>query len=100
MRNKAMERKQKAGALVDVSPYPRVGPFYLVPWEAEFAQHNNVDFADCQTEQWIWSIGRALKDLSWDYEGTTHLVRKGQVLAATTTVFYESADDFECVWLR
>lgn len=95
-----MQRKLDEGWLINVSEYPKLGEFYLIPWD-EFKkswESGRVDFADITTEQWIWSIGRALK--TFRIKGDVdYLVHKDQVLASTSTSFYQN-EYFDCLWLR
>ena len=109
MRNKTMEKKQAQGFLVDVSVYPRIAGFYLIPWDAQVREWEGgrVDFADTTTEEWIWSIGRALKTIKIKpfrikptvEDNIAYLVQEGQVLASTSGILYQNAR-FDCLWLR
>lgn len=109
MRNKAMQKKQHQGFLVDVSVYPRIAGFYLIPWDDQVREWESgrVDFADATTEEWIWSIGRALKTFEispFKIKPTVenkiaYLVQEGQVLASTSGSLYQN-ERFECLWLR
>lgn len=102
MRNLAMKRKLDEGWLVDVSTRLRIGPYYLIEWDEKHVhwEAGQVDFADCETEEWIWSVGRARK--TFKIKGTNNvdiLVQQGQVLASTDTALYQN-DYFDCLWLR
>lgn len=79
--NKTIERKLQCQQLIDVSKYERTDKGdYVVP---EFV--DAMDYADCQIETWIESIGR-------HYE-------TGRILASTTNRFYMNTA-FECLFLR
>jgi hypothetical protein len=80
MRNNAMRQKLTAHEAIDVSDFPKKEGVYVLPHFTE-----GKDYCDAQTEQWIWSIGRNLKD--------------GTILASTDSRFYQNPE-FECLWLR
>ncbi len=81
MPNLAMKRKLESGECRDVSRCARTpdGDYVLEHFEEE------VDYANAETEEWIWSIGR---------DRAT-----GQILASHSTRFYQNPA-YECVWLR
>lgn len=81
MNNLAMYKKLQAGELHNVAMYPRNadGDYILQRYI------DDIDYADCTTEQWIFSIGRSYKD--------------GSILASTTNKFFQNKDYF-CLWLR
>lgn len=101
MNNLAMKRKLDEGWLIDVSEYPKLGKFFLIPWDelSKTWETGRVDFADITTEQWIWSIGRALKTFRILSANVSYLIHKDQVLASTSTSLYQN-DYFDCLWLR
>lgn len=81
MKNQAMLSKLKRFKVIDVSGYPRtLDGHYILP---QFI--SDIDYADCVTEQWIWSIGRRKSD--------------GVLLASKHSDLYQNKD-FECLWLR
>lgn len=86
MKNKAMERKFKNHGAIDVRKAATHiedddgATLYTLP---EYV--DNIDYADGESEQWIWSIGRSLET--------------GKIIAATDTRFYKNPY-FECLWLR
>jgi hypothetical protein len=81
--NRRMLEKHELGIVIDVSGCERTPEGYYVL--TEFV--DGKDYADCKTQEWIWSIGRRKTD--------------GVLLASTDShgVFYQHPD-FECVWLR
>lgn len=80
--NAAMERKMNAGELVDVR---NVG-IQISPGVYELRGYiEEMDYADLETEAWIWSIGRRKID--------------GKIFAACDTRYYLNPE-FECLWLR
>lgn len=83
MRNLAMERKLASGEARDVSKFDMDSHGdYILPrnW-----YRDGVDYCDAANETWIWSIGRHIDS--------------GQVLASTTSKFYQNAA-YVCLWLR
>lgn len=81
MRNLRMEEKLKSGDLIDVAPfYQTSGGDYVLPQFFE-----GMDYADCETEEYVWSIGKRKSD--------------GTIFASVTTKFYMNPD-YECLWLR
>ena len=93
IRNRRMLEMLEAGEAIDVSECRRneSGDYVLEGETLETFTASNkespegIDLCDADLEQWICSVGRDL--------------RTGEVLAATTSKFYESAD-YECLWLR
>jgi hypothetical protein len=82
MHNRAMRRKLEDGEALDVRAIGKE----LEPGVFELSRFvDDVDYCDAKNEEWIWSIGRRLRD--------------GVVLAATNARFYQN-DEFECLWLR
>lgn len=100
-----MKRAEAEGQLLDVSVFPKVGPFFVLPWDEKVSEWEKaargagVLFADVPAEEWIWSIGRALETCHHEANGVSYLIQKGQCLASRTTVFYEH-NDFDCLWLK
>lgn len=94
MLNKAMQRKLESGEAIDVADAPRLGPYYILEEVID-----GRDYCDAKSEAWIWSIGRAERELSFEFDGVTHLVRAGTILASPATDLYQR-DGFECLWLR
>jgi hypothetical protein len=82
MRNLRMQEKLDANECIDVRTIGReIAPgLYLL---REFTE--GVDYADAQTEAWIWSIGR------------NHAT--GEIHATTSSKFYLNPE-YECLWLR
>lgn len=86
MKNLAMAAKLAKGKLVDVSRLPRTPEGdYVFGLKSDINFRDNVDYADCQKEEWIYSIGVRRTDK--------------MVLASTTNKFYGN-DHFDCIWLR
>lgn len=94
MLNKAMQRKLESGEAIDVADAPRLGPYYILEEVID-----GRDYCDAKSEAWIWSIGRAERELSFKFDGVTHLVRAGTILASPATDLYQR-DGFQCLWLR
>jgi hypothetical protein len=88
LRNRAMRDKLERGECLDLSGCQRnaAGDYILSPdvWQ------EGIDYCDAETEEWVWSIGRAFH--------TPH-GEKPLILASTTTKFYGSSA-FECLFLR
>jgi hypothetical protein len=81
MHNKAMERKVLTGECLDISKHRNADEgVYVLP---EFI--DGKDYADCEREAWIWSIGRELAT--------------GKIVASTDTRYYQHPE-FECLFLR
>lgn len=82
MLNKAMEQKIKQGDCLDV----RKCGVEVAPGLFELHSFNeDVDYADTENEDWIWSVGERLSD--------------GKIFAATNSRFYQD-NDYKCLWLR
>jgi hypothetical protein len=80
--NAAMERRVNDGTLVNVRAVGKE----IEPGVYELRGYvEDMDYADLETEAWIWSIGRSKSD--------------GKIFAAIDTRFYLN-DGFECLWLR
>ena len=82
MTNLRMQEKLDANECIDVRTIGREiepGLFLL----HEFIE--GVDYADTQTERWIWSIGQHKKSR--------------EIVASTDTCFYQNPE-YECLWLR
>jgi hypothetical protein len=80
LRNRAMARKLVAKRAIDISNRPREGDYYVLNKVIE-----GKDYCDADTEEWVWSIGRRLRD--------------GVILASMKTDLYQN-DRFQCLWLR
>lgn len=84
MTNRAMQEKLKNGSALDVRQIGRedellAGEFILDHFI------DGVDYADAQTESWIWSIGQH--------------VETGEIRASTSPKFYMHPT-YKCLWLR
>jgi hypothetical protein len=84
MKNLRMAEKLRARQALDVGTvglrHPSRQGVWILPKIID-----GMDYCDAQSESWIWSIGMDKKT--------------GQILASTTTEFYENPD-YECLWLR
>lgn len=96
LKNKRMEEMLRRGSAIDLSECRMEfdGRWYVI--EDKFALNclkNDIvkDYCISKTEEWIWSIGRLIKDAGD--------VKAGTVLASTTTSLYQN-EHFECLWLR
>lgn len=104
MKNLRMEEMLRRGSAIDLSECKKdpTDRFYII--EDPFALNclnNDIakDFCDKKTEQWIWSIGRMKEDRVFGKDETTKTLKKGTILASTTSAFYENPF-FDCLWLR
>lgn len=88
MRNKAMERKMEAGAVLNVrvmatkieTSVDGRATLYTIPRYVD-----DIDYCDAETEAWIWSIGKSYLT--------------GAIIASTDARYYQNPD-FDCLWLR
>lgn len=94
MNNQAMKRKLEKGECIDISQFPRLGPYYVAPHFVD-----NSDYADADREAWVWSIGRCDRDFSFEWDGVTHLAPEGTVLVSLDTDLYQR-DGLTCLFLR
>lgn len=100
MNNKAMQRKLENGEAIDVSQFPRLGPYYVLnAGRASIIVDNELDLCDRETESWVWSMGLVLSDKSFDINGVTYLAKAGTVLASLGTDLYQR-EGVDCLWLR
>lgn len=89
MRNQAMKRKRESGDALDVESMielaaPEPGSLYAGTFRLDrFVE--GADYFVGSTEQWIWSIGRRLRD--------------GAIFAAIDSRFAGNPE-FHCLWLR
>lgn len=81
--NYRMHEKVDSGEAIDLSSKLKTAEGDYILSEEDFVE--GMDYCDLSKEQWIWSIGRNLKD---DY-----------VYASTSTKYYDNPD-YECLWLR
>lgn len=82
MQNQAMQRKLTSRECLDVRALgEEIEPgLYRLDHFIE-----DVDYADAETETWVWSVGKSKDD--------------GKIYAATDTRFYQNPA-YECLWLR
>ena len=81
MQNKSMKRKIEKRECIDIADRPKNddGDYILSTFV------DGMDYCDAQNEWWIWSIGKHNET--------------GQILASTTTKFYQNPN-YECLFLR
>ncbi len=128
MMNLAMQEKQTAGELCDLSGMDRLGPYWVVT-EKRWAEANRrgMVFAICADEKWIWSIARfdvnmkfhmpyngdlvgerARDDVSFEEwqemsRNVTYLIKAGTILASVNSDLYaysRQTQGVECLWLK
>lgn len=83
----------------DISTWPQLGPYFVAP--PAIADAHTPPEGDYRAGQFgfVWSIGRAERDVSFEWQGQTHLVPKGTVLFSRADDLYQR-DGFTCLWLR
>jgi len=99
MQNQAMQRKLKARQCVDIAACRKTadGDYVLDKF------HENKDYCDASKEQWVWSIGRMLKELPRAMaDGTAPVLPVGTYIASLSDRYYSMGESttIECVWLR
>lgn len=99
MNNLAMQRKLQSAEAFDVSKCPRLGPYYVLPEEMTALDDGKLDLCDAQSESWIWSAGKAERDMSFEVDGVAHLVPKGTHIASLVADLYQR-DGIDCTFLR
>ena len=85
MPNQWMRREIKRGELIDVSRCKRTkAGDYILPKRLVPPQRTEPkDYANVETEGWIWSIGR-----------------RGDLVVASETARFYRRRGWECIWLR